>query len=67
MARHGRNRTGDFAAIADAMRELPGDAVLDGETVAHCADGLPDFHRALSREGQPSWRPTTRIFGRCRS
>jgi bifunctional non-homologous end joining protein LigD len=51
-SRHGRNRTGDFAAIAAALREFPVDLVLDGEAVAHCEAGLPDFHRTLSREGQ---------------
>jgi len=26
--------------------------VLDGEAVAHCLEGLPDFHRLLSNDGQ---------------
>ena len=26
--------------------------MLDGEAVAHCLEGLPDFHRLLSRDGQ---------------
>jgi ATP-dependent DNA ligase len=30
----------------------PADAVLDGEVVAHCEAGLPDFHRTLSSAGQ---------------
>jgi bifunctional non-homologous end joining protein LigD len=52
-SRHGRNRTGDFAVIADALRSLPVDgAVLDGEAVAHCEAGLPDFPRTLSSVGQ---------------
>jgi bifunctional non-homologous end joining protein LigD len=51
-SRHGRNRTGDFAAIADALRQVPADVVLDGEAVAHCDAGLPDFHRTLSSVGQ---------------
>ena len=52
-SRHGWNRTADFATIADALRSLPvGEAVLDGEAVAHCEAGLPDFHRTLSSAGQ---------------
>jgi len=27
------------------------DGVLDGEAVAHCPKGLPDFHALLGREG----------------
>src|SRR4051812_34842491 len=46
-SRHGRNRTSDFATIAAALRMLP-DVLIDGEAVAHCENGLPDFHRILS-------------------
>jgi bifunctional non-homologous end joining protein LigD len=31
---------------------LPREAVLDGEAVAHCLEGLPDFNRLLSNDGQ---------------
>ena len=42
----------DFVAIADAVRALPASrVVLDGEAVAHCPEGLPDFHALLGREG----------------
>ena len=42
----------DFVAIADAVRALPASRiVLDGEAVAHCPEGLPDFHALLGREG----------------
>ena len=52
-SRNGRDRSGDFVAIADAVRALPASRiVLDGEAVAHCLDGLPDFHRLLSNDGQ---------------
>jgi ATP-dependent DNA ligase len=33
------------------LRALPADAVIDGEVVAHCSEGLPDFHRLNSRDG----------------
>src|SRR3954453_6517221 len=46
-SRYGRNRTSDFATIAAALRMLP-DVLIDGEAVAHCENGLPDFHRILS-------------------
>src|SRR4051812_47504155 len=26
--------------------------MLDGEAVAHCLEGLPDFHKLMSRDGQ---------------
>jgi bifunctional non-homologous end joining protein LigD len=52
-SRNGRDRSGDFVAIAAALRELPfRRIVLDGEAVAHCPHGLPDFNRTLSTDGQ---------------
>jgi bifunctional non-homologous end joining protein LigD len=51
-SRYGRNRTSDFTAITAALQQLPSDVVLDGEAVAHCDQGLPDFHRTLSAAGQ---------------
>jgi bifunctional non-homologous end joining protein LigD len=51
-SRNGRDWSVEFVAIAAALRELPGSFVLDGEAVAHCPEGLPDFHRLLSDEGQ---------------
>jgi bifunctional non-homologous end joining protein LigD len=53
-SRNGRDWTAEFVAIAAALRELPGAFILDGEAVAHCGEGLPDFHRLLRREGQAS-------------
>ena len=42
----------EFVAITEAMRALPFKRVmLDGEAVAHCLEGLPDFHRLLG-DGQ---------------
>jgi ATP-dependent DNA ligase len=47
-SRNGRPWTTELVAIAAAVRELAvDDLVLDGEAVAHCVDGLPDFHRLL--------------------
>src|SRR3954451_9517735 len=42
----------EFVAIAAALRGLPTEFVLDGEAVAHCSEGLPDFHGLLGRDGQ---------------
>jgi len=54
-SRNGRDRTGDFVAIADAVRGLPASRiVLDGEAIAHCLGGLPHFNRLLSGDGQAS-------------
>src|SRR5215213_6490279 len=54
-SRNGRDRSGDFVAIADAVRALPASRiVLDGEAVAHCLEGLPHFNRLLSGDGQAS-------------
>src|SRR3954462_310735 len=34
-------------------RRVPAaDVLIDGEAVAHCQKGLPDFHRTLSAAGQ---------------
>jgi bifunctional non-homologous end joining protein LigD len=47
-SRNGRPWTTELVAIAAAVRELAvDDLVLDGEAVAHCVDGMPDFHRLL--------------------
>lgn len=52
-SRYGRTRTQDFPAIVDGLLALPADRfVLDGEALAHCPKGLPDFHQTLSVEGQ---------------
>src|SRR5829696_7497419 len=54
-SRNGRDRSGDFVAITEAVRALPFSRImLDGEAVAHCLDGLPDFHKLMSRDGQAS-------------
>jgi len=51
-SRNGRNWSADFVAIRAAVMALPVTRiVLDGEAVAHCPKGLPDFHALLSREG----------------
>src|ERR671913_770549 len=53
-SRNGRDWSSEFVAITEAMRALPLKRVmLDGEAVAHCLDGLPDFHRLLG-DGQAS-------------
>jgi ATP-dependent DNA ligase len=48
-SRNGRDWTAELVAIAAALRDLPGDFVIDGEAVAHCEAGLPDFHRLMAR------------------
>jgi len=49
-SRHGRNWSAEFVAITAALMALPFTRiVLDGEAVAHCPKGLPDFHALLSR------------------
>jgi hypothetical protein len=40
-----------FEALA-SKDELPADFGLDGEAVAHCSQGLPEFHGLLGRDGQ---------------
>ena len=45
-SRNGRDWSAEFCAIVAALRELPGSFVIDGEAVAHCSEGLPDFHPA---------------------
>ena len=74
-SRNGRPWTTELVAIAAALRELDSeDLVLDGEAVAHCREGLPNFHRLLG-EGKPTaclyafdlLEIPARICGRCRS
>ena len=51
-SRNGRDWSGEFVAITEAMRCCRFKRVMiDGEAVAHCLDGLPDFHRLLG-DGQ---------------
>jgi ATP-dependent DNA ligase len=51
-SRNGRDWSRSFAAIAAAIRELPvASIVLDGEALAHCVDGMPDFHGLRSNGG----------------
>src|SRR5215207_1798523 len=51
-SRNGRDWSAEFVASTDAMQALPFKRVmLDGEAVAHCLHGLPDFHRLLG-DGQ---------------
>ena len=43
----------NFLAITAALRALPYPRMmLDGEAVAHCPEGLPDFYRLMSDDGQ---------------
>src|SRR4051794_40462825 len=49
-SRSGRDWSVEFAAITAAVMSLPAARiVLDGEAVAHCSQGLPDFHALLGR------------------
>src|SRR3954452_13550164 len=51
-SRNGRDWSVEFVAITAAVMALPfARIVLDGEAVAHCHKGLPDFHRLLGRAG----------------
>jgi ATP-dependent DNA ligase len=52
-SRHGRDWTVELAAIMAAVRALPVERiVLDGEAVAHCPEGLPDFNGLMSQDGR---------------
>ena len=51
-SRNGRNWSADFIAITAAVLALPvASIVLDGEAVAHCPEGLPDFNALPRRSG----------------
>jgi ATP-dependent DNA ligase len=51
-SRNGRDWSREFLAVAEALRALrEEEIVLDGEAMAHCKDGLPDFHGLRSGEG----------------
>jgi bifunctional non-homologous end joining protein LigD len=48
LSRNGRDWSAEFLAVVAAIRALPFRRIMiDGEAVAHCPDGLPDFHRLL--------------------
>lgn len=50
-----RSRRGwDMAPHLDFLEELPVRAVLDGELVAFCGDGKPDFPSLCERMLHPS-------------
>jgi len=47
-SRNARDWSVEFRAIAEALKALPvSSVILDGEAVAHCDKGLPDFHGLL--------------------
>jgi bifunctional non-homologous end joining protein LigD len=48
---NGRNWTDGFPAIAAGVQRLPADVVLDGEAVAPCPRGFPDFHALSTSDG----------------
>jgi bifunctional non-homologous end joining protein LigD len=51
-SRNGRDWSVEFVAITAAVMALPFHRiVLDGEAVAHCPEGLPDFNALLGRSG----------------
>ena len=51
-SRNGRDWSLEFVTITAAVMALPfARIVLDGEAVAHCSQGLPDFHALLGRSG----------------
>lgn len=48
-SRNGRDWSREFAAVAEAIRALKVEQiVIDGEAMAHCPKGLPDFHELRS-------------------
>lgn len=53
MVAQGRDWSLNFLAITAAVRGLPfARIMLDGEAVAHCPEGLPDFYRLMGDHGQ---------------
>ena len=64
LSRHGRDWTGKFAAVAEALRALPvKQAILDGEIVVLRPDGTSDFQalQELLHGGEPG-RPVYYLF-----
>ena len=75
-SRYGRSRRSDFPAIRAALATVEVDELLiDSEAVCFDADGLPDFNRLLTSQGQQEaclvafdlLAINARIFGRCLS
>ena len=52
-SRNGRDWSAEFVAITAAVRALPFRRImLDGEAVTHRLEGLPDFHKLTTPDGQ---------------
>jgi bifunctional non-homologous end joining protein LigD len=51
-SRNGRDWSREFLAVTEALAALRvEEIVLDGEAMAHCQDGWPDFHGLRSNDG----------------
>jgi bifunctional non-homologous end joining protein LigD len=51
-SRNGRDWSREFLAVTEALRAIRvEEIVLDGEAMAHCKNGWPDFHGLRSEEG----------------
>ena len=51
-SRNGRDWSREFLAVSEALRGLKAkEIVLDGEAMAHCKNGLPDFFGLRSEDG----------------
>src|SRR5215203_5835105 len=49
---NGRDWSREFLAVTEALAALKVDEIiLDGEAMAHCKDGWPDFHALRSEDG----------------
>src|SRR3954470_3939644 len=52
-SRNGRDWSLKFLAITAAVRALPfARIMIDGEAVAHCREGLPDFYGLIGDDGR---------------
>ncbi len=51
-SRNGRDWSREFLAVTEALRGIRVEKiVVDGEAMAHCKNGWPDFHGLRSEEG----------------
>lgn len=61
-SRNGLSFKEKFSAVADALKEQPFKMVLDGEIIAHNAEGKPDFQKLQQIGDNPNMALTYQVF-----
>ena len=67
-SRNGRDWSKEFLAVTEALRRLRADDIVLDAAMAHCREGLPDFHGLRSETAglRPASTPSTCCGSRAR-